>query len=268
MLGEIIRKGVAVFVLVVAVGGLSYYYNVTRPCAQPIEYSLGIFDSRFGISREDLIVNLKKATALWSKEAGRELFTYVESGGIPVRLVYDTRQQNAELGEEIEDAQAIHTARRAEIERMEAAYKQQKAAYESQVQYWNARGGAPTKEFQKLEAERLALVETLNVLNDAIARLNAETRATNAEVATYNQGAGKDYEAGVFYSGYGKSYIELYEFTSSTQLIRLAAHEFGHALGLDHNADQNSIMFEKNLSDRLVLSAADKASLQELCGFE
>jgi hypothetical protein len=48
------------------------------------------------------------------------------------------------------------------------------------------------------------------------------------------------------------------------------AHEFGHALGLDHVSDQNAIMSEIHASGEstggVQLQAADLQALQQTCG--
>jgi predicted Zn-dependent protease len=59
--------------------------------------------------------------------------------------------------------------------------------------------------------------------------------------------------------------INIYEFDSRTALLRVLAHEFGHALGLDHNDNEQSIMHYLNSSTNLKPTKEDLAALREVC---
>jgi Zn-dependent peptidase ImmA (M78 family) len=136
------------------------------------------------------------------------------------------------------------------------------------VAYWNARGGAPKSTYQSLEQKRLALVATQEKLSAEVAALNAEVRTLNQEVSDYNADAGDTFEQGAYHRDRFKQYIHVYEFANETQLVRLVAHEFGHALGLEHGTDEDSIMHPLNTSTSLALSVEDRAALQKLCGLK
>ncbi len=100
----------------------------------------------------------------------------------------------------------------------------------------------------------------------AVAAYNASVDALNAVVAQYNQTAGRTFEEGQYVRDSAGERINIFEFVGNTQLERVLAHEFGHALGLDHNEDPKSIMFAQNESGNLVPTASDLASLRSLCG--
>ncbi len=266
MIGEYARRGVAVVVFFIAAGGVYYHYEATRPCARPIAYSIGALDPRFGISRESLARDLVKATEVWSSAAGRELFTYVASGGMPITLVYDSRQQTVVFGAEIEDARAMYEAHKARVEAERAAYERALKTYEDQVRYWNVRGGAPSGKYAALEAERARLAGELTALTSAIAALNTEARALNADAREYNASVVEPLEAGLYQSDASGERIFIYEFKNEAELVRIAAHEFGHALGLEHVSDVNALMYPTSKNASIALTAADHTALKELCG--
>jgi hypothetical protein len=268
MTSEYIRRGIALLALAIAVASVYVVYERTRACARPIAYTVGTIDPRFGLNKEAFTVHLKKAATLWNTAAGKELFVYDPEGSLPVHLIFDERQQTANLGKEIQNEQKLHNARSAELSLARSAYESDARAYEEEVRYWNARGGAPKNVYQSLEQKRLALMATQDRLNAEVAALNADVRALNQDVAAYNADAGGTFEQGAYHADRFEHYIHVYEFANETQLVRLVAHEFGHALGLDHAVDPKAIMHPLNTGTSLALSAEDKASLTALCGLK
>ena len=67
------------------------------PCAEPIPYTLGTFDTQFNISKNYFLSALLDAKAIWEKPLGKELFTYAptnsNSNVLKINLIYDYRQQ-------------------------------------------------------------------------------------------------------------------------------------------------------------------------------
>ena len=61
----------------------------TKPCNKPISYSIGAFDTRFGISKEDFIKDIDQASSVWEKVEGKPLFVYSDKGTLKIDLVYD-----------------------------------------------------------------------------------------------------------------------------------------------------------------------------------
>jgi len=46
------------------------------PCTEPILYSIGVFDTRFGVSKETFRKDIALAEEAWEKSAGKNLFEY------------------------------------------------------------------------------------------------------------------------------------------------------------------------------------------------
>ena len=73
--------------------GFYYYQNFLVPCASPLEYSIGAFDQRFGISRDRFIQNANSAEGIWENSlAKKELFKYNPESTFKINLIYDSRQ--------------------------------------------------------------------------------------------------------------------------------------------------------------------------------
>src|SRR3990167_9732757 len=65
--------------------------NTYFPCQNPITYSIGSFDERFKISRDEFLAAIAKAEQIWEAAADKELFSLTPSGGrVTVNLVFDS----------------------------------------------------------------------------------------------------------------------------------------------------------------------------------
>lgn len=297
-------KPVVRYLLPVAVAGLLAYavlgHNpsfsfdaLKKPCSEPVRYAIGTYDARFGISRAAFEQAAKDAAGLWNVAAGKTLIEFSSSPEVSVNLAYDERQEAVKIGddisadqrayddmkEEIDATRERYTSATASYERQQRAYDAAVDAYEEKVSYWNERGGAPPSEYQALESEKARLagmrtrlsesVDRINALADSIqsdvTELNALASRLNAKVDVYNEAVGHDFDQGNYVADEKGKRITIFEFDDTMELKRVLAHEFGHALGLDHTGDPDSVMYSYNIGNTFELTDADITALKEAC---
>lgn len=271
-----------------------------KPCEAPIEYRLGVLDERFGLDQEMFLNALTQASAIWEVPLGKNLFEYDVKGKLTINLIYDERQQltqrNQSLETNISQTKLSVGAAEREYAALNQKYEQDYLIYESglrqfeqaqrnynsTVAYWNKKGGAPKNVYEQLTAQangllaqqkileqkRSELVFLANEINTLISRYNLLVRKVNANIETINQTAGREFEEGTYVVDSSGVRIDIYEFGDEAKLIRVLAHELGHALGLGHNSNPDSIMYELNQSAKMGLSVEDLQAVEERCGIK
>ena len=273
------------------------------PCQQPITYSIGSFDSRFGVTKKSFLADVDKAVQIWDQPINRQLFEYSPTGSLKINLIYDYRQEATDklqrLGIVVDSTRSSYDEIKNKYDVMMADYQQQKStldariasfqsrqdAYNAEVSSWNQKGGAPENIYNQLNQEKASLDAEVASINQAESVLNAEAANINALVVALNQlinelnlniaqynavggQQGGEFEEGNFQSGPNGESIDVYEFSGQNKLVRVLAHELGHALGLGHVDDPKAIMYKLNYSTNESLSTADLAELKLLCGIK
>ncbi|MFA6257344.1 MAG: matrixin family metalloprotease [Candidatus Paceibacterota bacterium] len=300
----VIKIFTALVVVSVGLYFVGEYWGVL-PCEEPLAYKIENFDERFDVSEEYFVSALQDAEAIWEKPLDRDLFVYTPESKRPnvikVNFIYDFRQATTSklevLDTKVEKTQASYDALKLKFESSKRAYEaaasslnarvesfnEKKGSHEANVKYWNDKGGAPPREYKELEAERLSLEaeaamlereqEKVNQMADQVnflvGELNAVAEALNLSVNHYNTvngSRGETFEEGVYVSDGLKQEINIYEFSTRAELVRVLAHEFGHALTLEHVSDPNALMYELNESDNKELTAADIEEFESKCG--
>lgn len=275
---------------------------VPVPCGQPVLYSLGTFDTGFNISQADFLSALTEAEAIWEKQLNIDLFAYDPlKGDLKVNLIYDFRQEATDklksLGIAVKNDQAtynllqteynnskVNYARlKIEYDRLLAEFKNSNDTYQQQVTDWNKKGGAPQKEYSLLEAERISLVtksaelqnkqtainELISEINSLVVvlnRLGTSLNLTAEKNNTIGASRGETFEEAVYRSDGSSQEIDIYEFNNRASLIRVLAHELGHALGIvEHATDPKAIMYAVNTDTNFTLAAEDIEALKAIC---
>lgn len=287
-----------IVIVSLGVSALYAFESARVPCQRALGYEIGEFDSRFGITRDELRSAIAEAEQPWEKALGRELFQYRDDALFPVNLIFDERQQRTIDGKKLEDDLAATNATQASIREkyaanvaaLEARRKEYDAAlarfernlrdYNARVADWNASDRTDEDELDWLRSEEKRLDraqrdletrrEKVNALVAVVNRYAKEEEKVvdryNAKVESFTEtyGSEGEFDQGV----YEGTNINIYQFDDRDHLVMVLTHELGHALGLEHVENPQSIMYPilggQDL-DRLQLSAEDRSALDQVC---
>lgn len=276
------------------------FLRTTKACDDPISYRIGKVDERFGITQEEFGVAANMAAAMWSKPLDRELIRQDARGVIEINLVYDYRQEATDklkkLNYNIDQTKTSYEDLKSGFEKLKSEYDEKKeildrefisynsrvAAFNKDVEYWNRRGGAPENIRRRLDREKDELRPLLTdlqskqddlqrlteTLNNMVIVINEIATNINLDLVNYHntgKALAREFCEGLYEYKNGKQSITIYQFDNNYRLVRVLAHEFGHALKLNHSNNPDAIMYHIIRSDNLELSPDDIAALRDRC---
>lgn len=277
--------------------------NKYLPCSWPITYSLSSFDTKFGISKEEFLRIVNIAKEEWEQPISKELFVFAPNGDgdLKINLIYDIRQEASQklkdigitvndtkasyddLKERYNAMQADYLKLKAQFETRVASFQSRQNAYNQEVAYFNANGGAPQNDYDRLNREKdylnaesgrlnnlqTELNFTVNNINALVVVLNRLANTLNIEVKKYNtigSELGGEFEEGTYQDGPNGREIDIYQFDNKNKLARVLTHEFGHALGLLHLENPKAVMYRLNNGVNEKLTIDDILALKKRCG--
>lgn len=274
--------------------------HTVRPCQKPLTYHINHLDERFGLSREDFLIEIQGAEKIWEQAIGRDLFRYALDGQIAINLVYDARQKATDdlkdVGVVIKNDQNTFETIKVRYEEMLLSYQEAKAkldilleshqkassSYEQDLERVNLEGGATKNEaiiFEKrrtelnnqvilINKEKSALNVLVEAINSTSVLLNNLIASLNLKIDNYNTiGAsnGEQFNEGEYIVNASQNIINIYQFSNRSELVSVLAHELGHALGMEHLDNKQAIMYYLNESGGEKLTEDDIAELRRVC---
>lgn len=224
-------------------------YYPSNDCNLPVKYSIGKVDSRFNLTRDEIANISKDASNRWNNAFGKNILAYDENAALKIDLVYDERQANLDkLRSELSSlnfADMSIGSAKDRLENMISDYEYDLDQYNSDVDYWNSLGGAPSWEYNRLRNEkwdlddrRTDLIRAANLLDSRIENFNNDMVKLRNELA---QNQDKVEIQGLYKQEENK--IDIYTFGDNEELRFVLMHELGHALGGEHTNNSSSIMY-------------------------
>ena len=207
-----LRRGVRLALVLLPSVGSWTALSAQTGCPAPVPWRIAELDQRFGLAPLEAADAIRQAGMLWSAAAGNPFLFPQSDEGMPIRFVYDHRQEqsNERRRRESElDAEGTRVVQaevqldrmveelerhRVVIEILEEDFQARWDEHSRTVEEWNQRGGAPPLEIirlaeaqEVLDREQVQLEGRTQTLNELVSQVNLETERVNQMISDLNR---------------------------------------------------------------------------------
>lgn len=291
-----------ILLFMVGTGQFTDEPRLESACADPLTFRVGDIDERFSIKKNEVAQLMQEVAEIWSDAADTTVIEYDEEGDIFVNLVYAEEQQLSDRERQHRDRLEHEEF---SITVLENEYKRLNREYESEVEQYdedskelqqsidrlnmwvrqkNEQGGFTEQDMQQftrrkaetdqaklnLAQQERTLKRKASELNEKITFLNQKVESKNRLVDEYNRqfpGVRKFTQGAYEWTNNSRT-INIFHFLDKNELRLVIAHEMGHALGIGHVSNPESVMHELMESQdqrALELTEEDIQALQSVC---
>ena len=272
-----------------------------EPCEEPLTYKLGNIDSRYDINRNQLAEVMGKVEKLWSHALDKQILRYDPDGKVTIQLVYSEEQKRTEnewaLSKRIREKNSETAKAQQKYNQLSSKFKSQRNKFKQLVSdynnlietYNNLRKkwrdeDIPHDIKQKLQTLKQQISQKETKVNRFQNNLEALRKKTNQQSRQLNQLIDKQnelikqynqtfsdprkFDQGRYFKKGSQEIVRIFQFSNLSELKTVLAHEMGHALGLKHVENPESVMnymMGKQNIFNLSLTKQDIAALKERC---
>lgn len=249
-------------------------------CNLPITWRLNSVDPRFLLEHDTVLQALRNGANWWNSKSAVPVFAESPQG-FAIDLVYDDRQQQLKVFSRVNNNVARYDD---EIKQQSELVEGLQQEFSAQHQQYQSAAEQLSREIQQYnqqptsEDDATQLNQRKNQLQQQWSTLEQQQNFVNQQIeflqrlVTERNRLLEEAPAPVLHAKVGlltqqgnNRHMEIFAFTDLSELTQTAAHEFGHALGLEHLPESDTVMHEQLSPGLDRLTDQDIAAMVAAC---